>query len=187
MRAVSEQVFQLVVAACGLLLVPAAAAAQSHSGLGAHDAMPRSVEPAVIGSCAPARINFIATNTTDRKTRSAEFVNVPQASVSFNQRADGCVVVHFSAVVLARTIFDQPQRIVIRAVLDEGQKIAVPRDVQLSGDDDEEGDGRWARAHSMFFVFPEVPSGIHKMNLQWKSPEGGDVFIHQHTVLVHHE
>lgn len=173
-----------------VVLLPTAAVSQTQaprSGIPAQEAEPKAVQTPVVGSCKPTNIRFIATNSTDLQTRSPDFVNIPQASVQFNQHTDGCVIVHFAGVVLARTFSDEPQRIIIRAILEDTNTAAVPRNVQLSGDDDEEGDGRWARAHSMFFVFPNVPAGSHRMLLQWKSPEGGFVFMHQHTVLVHHE
>ncbi len=173
-----------------VVLLPTVAAAETQvlrSGIPAQEIEPKARQTPVVGACEPTRIRYIATNSTDQQTKSTEYVHVPQGSVQFEQHADGCVIVHFAGVVLARTFFDEPQRIVIRAILEDTNMVAVPRNVQLSGDDDEEGDGRWARAHSMFFVFPNVPAGTHRMTLQWKSPEGGLVFMHQHTVLVHHE
>jgi len=190
MHSVFVRVLKRAIGLLCVVLLPAVATAETQarrSGIPAQEIEPKAVQTPVIGSCQPTRIRYVATNSTDLQTNSTEYVTVPQASVRFEQRAGGCVIVHFAGVVLARTFFDEPQRIVIRAILEDANMTAVPRNVQLSGDDDEEGDGRWARAHSMFFVFPNVPAGSHKMTLQWRSPEGGLIFMHQHTVLVHHE
>jgi len=163
-----------------------------------------TIETPVSGSCAPVKIEYLATNTIDLRTDSKEYVKVPQGSLVFNQRVRGCVIVQFAAVVFAGDVDDAKQRILIRAILEDMNLIAVPRNVSLSGDDDEEseeeespaaaeeeeeggGDHRWPRAHAMNFVFPNVPPGPHRMTLQWKSPLGGDIFMHQHTVLLHHD
>jgi hypothetical protein len=183
-----------VIGVLGVCLLPTVAATEPQPKA--------TVETPVTGSCAPVKIEYLATNTIDLRTDSKEYVKVPQGSLVFSQRVRGCVIVQFAAVVFAGDVDDAKQRILIRAIIEDTNLIAVPRNVSLSGDDDEEGEGeeeptaaeeegggdhRWPRAHSMNFVFPNVPPGLYRMTLQWKSPLGGDVFMHQHTVLLHHD
>jgi hypothetical protein len=155
-----------------------------------------TIETPVTGSCAPVKIEYLATNTIDLRTDSKEYIKVPQGSLVFSQRVRGCVIVQFAAVVFAGNVDEAKQKILIRAIIEDTNLIAVPRNVTLSGDDDEDeteeegeegGDHRWPRGHAMNFVFPNVPPGLYRMTLQWKSPLGGDVFMHQHTVLLHHD
>ena len=147
----------------------------------------RVIAPSVVGGCQPTRMHFIATNSTEQQTTSTEYVNMPQAGVGFTQHERGCVIVQFAGVVFANSVGDIAHRIMVRAVLEGTNRVATPRNVQLSGDDDEENDGRWARAHGMNFVFPDVPEGEYRVQMQWRSPQGGTIYVHQHTVLVQHE
>jgi hypothetical protein len=73
----------------------------------------------------------------------------------------------------------------VRPLLD-GAIVAVPLETQFSGDDDEDANGRWARTHSMSFVYPNVSAGSHAIRMQFRSFGGATVFIHRHTTLVEH-
>jgi|RhiMethySRZTD1v2_1073278.scaffolds.fasta_scaffold243907_2 hypothetical protein len=153
----------------------------------AQTAAPKAAEVPVAGSCSPRQTSYIATDSTDLLTDSQEYVNAPQASVRFQQRTNGCVIVHFTGVVFTSGVEASAPRILVRAVLEGTNLVATPTDVSLSGDDDEDFDGHWARAHAMIFVFPSVTAGRYKASVQWKSPDGQAVFMHQHTVFIRHQ
>jgi hypothetical protein len=168
----------LFAAALGLLVTGIAAA---------QTAAPKAAEVPVVGSCSPGMTDYTATDSTGLITDSLEYVNAPQASVRFQQRTNGCVIVHFTGVVFTSGVEASAPRILVRAVLEETGQVATPTDVSLSGDDDEDFDGNAPRAHAMIFVFPSVSPGRYKASVQWQSPDGQGVFMHQHTVLVRHQ
>jgi hypothetical protein len=165
-------------AALGLLSVGTAAA---------QTPAPKAAVAPVVGSCSPQMIDYTATDSTGLITDSLEYVNAPQASVRFVQRTNGCVIVHFTGVVFTSGIEASAPQILVRAVLEETGQVATPTDVSLSGDDDEDFDGNSPRAHAMIFVFPSVSPGGYKASVQWKSPDGQGVFMHQHTVFIRHQ
>ncbi len=61
----------------------------------------------------------------------------------------------------------------------------APGEVQFSGDDDEDGDGRWARSAAYNFLCTVTP-GVHTFKAQFRSLDGGLVFIHKSSLFVHH-
>jgi hypothetical protein len=152
------------------------------SGLADRTAEPQATVAPVLGTCAPTKISYIASNSTDTSTTSSSYVALPQAGRSITQAAAGCIVVRFSGVVFAPSA---GRLILLRAVLD-GATVSVPTNVQLSGDDDEDNDARWARAHSFEFVFPSVSAGNHTVQIEWRTPTGQQVFVHQRTLTIHH-
>ena len=139
----------------------------------------------VTGTCKTTKTDFAATDLTFSSTTSTAFVNIPEASVSFQQggASPSCAIVMYSAEVFAAA--DSTALMYVRALLD-GVTAATPAQTQFSGDDDEDGDGRWARSHAMNFVFPSVSPGGHTITMQFRSSDGGAVFTHQHTTLVEH-
>jgi hypothetical protein len=161
-----------------------AKAIESHS-----EGQPNSAQAAVVGRCSPLRTKYIASNSTDLQTFSMEYVNAPQASVAFKQHARGCVIAFFSAVVFGPGVRAVARQVVVRAVLvgTGTDVVGTPTDVLLSGDDDENFNGRFARAHSMIFVFPEVNGGSYRLAVQWKTPGGETIFMHQHSLIVRHQ
>ena len=140
---------------------------------------------AVTGTCKSGKTNYSATNLTGSNTTSTSYVNVPDATVSFTQggSVSSCVIVHFTAETFANA--GGTALLYVRPLLDGGT-LATPVETQFSGDDDEEQDGRWARSHAMNFVFPSVSPGGHTIQMQFRSFDGGQVNIHQHTTLVDH-
>jgi len=140
--------------------------------------------PAVTGTCKATKISFATGETTGLSTTSTAYVAMPDMSVTFKigGTATVCVKVEFSAFVFAaldRLIF-------VRALMD-GATVGSPSEVQFSGDDDEEGDGKWARSHAFNFAFPTVAPGTHTIIIQWKSFDGGTVFVHKRSMFVHHK
>ncbi len=175
--------------ALGLVAMSASASSPMQSGIPAQQVVPKAGETPVLGSCDPGRTKYIASNSTDLQTSSMDYVAAPQSSVGFQQQADGCVVVYFSGVVFAPGARAVARRILLRAVIEGAgtELIATPGDVQLSGDDDENFNGRWARAHSMIFVFPAVNAGHYRVAVQWRAPDGNTVHLHQHSLFVRHQ
>lgn len=139
---------------------------------------------AVSGTCRATTISFVTGETTGESTTSTTFVDVPDMSVSFDigGAANGCVKVEFSAYVFAAS----GRLIIVRALLD-GATAGSPSQVQFSGDDDENADGKWARSHAFNFAFPNVAPGTHTITIQWLSFDGGTVFMHRRSMFVHHK
>src|SRR5687767_4821457 len=175
-------------AAIGLLAMSASASPPTESGIPAQRVVPKAMETPILGSCDPGRTRHVASKSTDLQTSSMDYVAAPQSSVGFQQQADGCVIVYFSGVVFAPGARAVARRILLRAVLEGAgaELIATPSDVQLSGDDDENFNGVGARAHSMIFVFPAVNAGHYRATVQWKTPDGNTVHLHQHSLFVRH-
>ncbi len=139
----------------------------------------------VSGICTDmTKINYKSDDSIDHSTFSTSFVNVPKASVGFNQggSSSGCVIVTFTAEA-----FTDPDGLMqVRARLDDSVT-AAPGVVQFSGDEDEDADGRWARSHAFTFIFPSVAPGSHLVRIQFRTVDFfRQVVIHKHTVVVQH-
>ena len=149
---------------------------------GPQAATPQAV---VTGACTDmTKVNYKSDNSINKSTSSTSFVNVPNTGVSFTQggASSGCVIVTFTAEAFA----PGSRLLQIRARLDDSVT-AAPGNVQLSGDDDEDGDGRWARSQAFAFIFTSVAPGSHFVRMQFRSPDVfGSVLIHKHTVVVQH-
>ena len=176
-------------AALGLVAMSASASLPTRSGIPAQQVVPKAVETPILGSCDPGRPRYVASTSSDLQTSSMAYAAAPQSSVGFQQQADGCVIVYFSGVVFAPGARAVARRILLRAVLEGAgtELVATPSDVQLSGDDDENFNGLGARAHSMIFVFPAVNAGHYRVAVQWKTPDGNTVHLHQHSLFVRHQ
>jgi hypothetical protein len=109
-------------------------------------------------------------------------VDVPDMSITYTQGKTGCVLASFSAFTFA----PGDALLFVQAILD-GATVAAPGEVQLSGDDDEEGDGHWARSHSFTFAFPSVSAGSHTIKVQFRSFDGKIVFVHKRSLAVSHK
>lgn len=149
------------------------------------DVQAETTAPALAGSCTITRVNFVTKETLATTTSSAAYTNIPELTVPFTMAGTtrSCVKVEFAAMVFAG---NQPGNLMrVRARLD-GVTIGSPTDVQLTGDDDEDNDGRWARSHAMNFAFNNVAPGPHTISIQFQSFSGGPVFVHKASVFVHH-
>jgi|GEM_PF-5794423 hypothetical protein len=138
---------------------------------------------AATGQCATQRITIRTNPEGDQvSTASTVFVNVPRSGLTFTQggTAPSCVMVRFSAVTFA-----PDKRVLDVRVLVDG-RVAQPGPVLFSGDDDEDFDGRWARAHSFDFLVPNVAPGQHNVRVQARSFTGGPVYLNTRSTVVHH-
>jgi hypothetical protein len=134
------------------------------------------------GTCGNlATVDFKTDDSLNASTTSTNFVDVPNAKISFTQGSPGCVIVTFSAESWAPS----SRLTLIRARLDSSTT-AQPGSVQFSGDDDENNNGKWARAHGFTLVFPSVSSGSHNVQIQYESWTGGRVFLYKHTTTIQH-
>lgn len=119
-----------------------------------------------------------------KSTSSSTYANLLNGNVAFRQGGTtaSCVVVDFSAYSFAPA----GRLLMVRAVLD-GVTVAAPFEVQFSGNDDDDGDGQWARSHAFNFLFPSVSPGLHTVAIQFRSFfDTQQVFIHRHSVVVRH-
>lgn len=173
--------------ALSALLLSAAAGSGFAENTGRAPDGPQAAAPQAVvsGNCANVtKINYKSDENIDKFTSSSSFVNVPNAGVSFSQggTGSGCVIVTFTAEAFA----PGGRLLQVRARLDDSVT-AAPETVFLSGDDDEDGDGRWARSRAFTFIFPSVAPGSHFVRMQFRSPDiFGRVYIHKHTVVVQH-
>jgi len=136
------------------------------------------------GTCKKAsNIDFaVATDGLDNTT-SLSFVDVPDMSVDFVAKGnDGCALVEYSASTFA----DAGNVVYVRALLD-GTTVCAPDALQLSGDDDENGDGKWSRSHAFNFVCTGLIAGDHNIKIQWMGFTGGVIYVHQRSLFVHHK
>jgi hypothetical protein len=165
-------------------LTPIMAHAASDAGV-AKQAQSSAKRVLTTGGCPLTRMNFAASTLDGSGTTSTSFVDVPEASLTFFQGGtlSNCVIVNFSAMSFASTA--STALVLVRAVLD-GVVVAIPPETQFSGDDDEDADFRWSRSHDYNFVFPRVAPGSHTVTMQFRSSDGGQVFINRHTMVVYH-
>ena len=145
--------------------------------------------PALTGACTVTKIKFSTGENTTLPTTSTTFVAMPNMSVAFTMGGlvPSCVKVEFSAYVFASTSALAPsgELMFVRARLD-GVTVGSPSEVQLDGDSDEDGDGKWARSHAFNFAFTNVTPGLHTITIQWRSLSGGTVFVHRRSMFVHY-
>jgi hypothetical protein len=162
-------------------LIPAAYGQDAGSNGLAERVAPKA---AVTGECNVQRVSFTTSTDTNGDTRSTSFVNVPEAKVSFTQHGTNpdCIIVSFTAQSFAPA---NRGLLMVRAVLD-GSTVLEPGQQQLSGDDDEDFDGRWARSHGFTWAVNNVSPGSHEIQIEFRSFYGDRVFIHQHTTTVQH-
>ncbi len=173
--------------ALSALLLSAAAGSGFAENTGRAPDGPQAAAPQamVSGNCADVtKINYKSDDSINQSTTSTTFVDVPNSTVFFNEGGAGssCVIVTFTA----ETFAPDSRLLQVRARLDNSVT-ASPGVVQLSGDDDEDRDGRWARSHAFTFIFPSVAPGSHDVRMQFRSPDiFGRVYIYKHTVVVQH-
>ena len=143
--------------------------------------------PAVVKSCAAMpRMSFAATNDQETvSTASTTFVDLPPLAVRMNipGSSKSCLKVELSAVTFSAT---NSELISMRVLLD-GVTELLPGEPQWSGDDDENADGHWARAHAASFYMTGLSPGFHTVSVQWRSHSGNTVFAHWRSIGVHHK
>ena len=130
-----------------------------------------------------SKIDFATGEDIGHTTTSTTFVDVPGMSVDFTigGQVRSCLKIEYSAVAFA----PDDELMFVRALLD-GAVAGSPSEVQLSGDDDEDVNGHWARSHAFNFAFANVAPGAHTIEIQWRSEFGGTVATHRRSVFVHH-
>jgi hypothetical protein len=167
------------IAAVMALTLPSTAHAQDGTGVS-----PRREAPAAVtttGPCIVGHVSFHNENTCCISTSSQSFVDIPNNSVNFEIPGvvPACAIVTFSAHSFAT---GPGEILAIQALLD-GVPMA-PGAVQFSGDDDEDGDGRSTRTHSVTFVATSVAAGVHRVQMQFERENGFPVFLTQPSVVV---
>ena len=170
--------------ALGLALaLSGSALAVEHNGQASTAENRDSSRAVVSGNCDGLTATKFKTDTdANDSTSSGNFVTVHGTSTAFNQSLAGCVIVTFSSESYA----EFNRLLYVRARLD-GATTAAPGAVQFSGDDDEDGDGRWARSRSYTIIFPTVAAGNHTVTMQFRSLSfGTSVHLGKHTTVVQH-
>ncbi len=129
------------------------------------------------------KIDGITDDSTGKSTSSTSFVDIPNTAIAVDigGSATTCAKVEFSAYAFATT---GGTALLYVQVTRDGAACA-PGEVQFSGDDDEDGDGRWARSAAYNFLCTVTP-GVHTFKAQFRSLDGGLVFIHKSSLFVHH-
>jgi len=162
----------LVVPATGVL-----AGSQRGSASGEPEgqaAAPSAAAPEAVGTCtALSKLSF-SQATTGGSTTSSSFVSIPNGAVTLSTASTGCIAVTFTAEAFAG---GSPGALMYVRATRNGVACQASEDWQLTGDDDEDGDGRWARGHAYSCVFTNVPAGTHTIRMQYRSGVGGTVFI----------
>ena len=150
---------------CGGLLMLAVSTTE------ASDALP------VGGNCSPLKGKFIA-STFGAGTTSTAFANIPQSSLTFvlGGASASCVIVRFSAVASAAA----PNAIMIRAFLDN-TTAALPAEAAFVSTVNSGISG-----HTFEYILPGVAPGNHTVRMQFRSANGGTVFVLAHNTVVQH-
>jgi hypothetical protein len=133
--------------------------------------------PTIASNCKVGKADIVTLEST-QSTTSTSYVSVPGMSKSVKM-SKGCII----AVVSDWPFAAGGELLYIRVTVDGAT--GSPAEVQFSGDDDENSDGKWARSHSAQFVFV-VPKGPHTVSLEWKSFFGGTVFLHTPVMVIYH-
>jgi hypothetical protein len=172
----------------GSVLPAAAQSPAVSSGIPEGTAAQRAIgPPAVAKNCAAmAKVSFAATNNQETiSTTSTTFVDLPPLSVRFNLPgpSQSCLKVELAAVTFAAV---SGELISMRVLLD-GTTELLPGEPQWSGDDDENANGEWARAHAADFYIFGVPPGTHTVTAQWRTHFGNTAFSHWRSMGVHHK
>jgi hypothetical protein len=168
-----------VVMALGGLAAAESAFSRTGAGHGAPGGERLGPSTTISGDCSTRKIGYASSDETGLSTSSPDFVDVPGMALTFETARSGCVLVSYSAVVLAAGA-DRPL-LNVRAMLD-GAFPSFPGEVQLEGD----SQGEWADARAFNFVFIRVPAGTHTVKMQWRSADFGIVWTHERTMLVSH-
>jgi hypothetical protein len=158
-------------------LSTATAAAQVGSDGLVHGARTKgAVAPAAAGACNPTKIAYKTSNVSANMTSNV-FAVVPQTPVAFTQGGvnPSCVIVRYSAMAAA----SYPKWIPLRVLLD-GSVVAEPGEIQY------EGYTEISLARSFDFIFPSVAPGAHTVRVEWRSFNGGIIFMHDRTIIVQH-
>jgi hypothetical protein len=169
-------------AAAGIATAVAQGSAAGHGT--AHRAT--RVAPAAtvaISNCRLPKADFITNDVYNLSTTSTSYVAVPGMTKKITQggSTSGCVVVNVSGYSYA------PDGALefVSVKLDGVQ--GSPYEVQFSGDDDEDGDGRWAQAHAAVFAFRGVAPGIHTISMVYNSFDGHEVFMNEPAMSIGHK
>lgn len=147
----------------------------------------KASQPAVVANClSMPKVSFAATNGPETtSTTSTTFVNLAPLSVTF--KVGGTALTCMKVDVAAETFAAGTGELIVMRVLLDGTTEFLPGEPQWSGDDDENGDGKWARSHAANFYLANIAPGNHTVTVQWRSFFGGTVFSHFRSLSVQHK
>ena len=123
------------------------------------------------GKCITTATNYRVI-TDNAGTTSTNFVNMPQSVINFVQggNAPGCVILTFTSVITTASTW-----MYVNARLDGTNSIDAGR---LFGRVD------FQDTRTGVFVFQNVAPGNHKIVLQFRSNNGGNVTVYNRTLAV---
>jgi hypothetical protein len=135
----------------------------------------RAVTLAATGTCNPNRVTFRIA-TSQEGTTAIDFVNVPGGYVNINVggTSPSCVIATFSASARANNSI-----MFVRARIQQLGAIAEPASAFFA-----EPSGVFFKAHSMQFVFPNIPPGQYTVRAQFRSQNGQLVVVGSRTLTV---
>jgi hypothetical protein len=116
------------------------------------------------------------TETTTFFLTDENFRTVPGTQINFRQGAIGCVIVLFTSEANASV----DTGAVVRAVMDNGSRIATPPYVYFVREDTA------LAARSFAFVFKNVPAGNHRVLIQASLDGMGSAALEFRTTVVHY-
>jgi hypothetical protein len=175
-----------VMVATMVLLLGASQLMQAQSGVpeGASASNPDAPQVTAVNCTPTPKVSFAVTNGTEVvSTTSTSFVDLPGMSVTFN--VPGAAVTCLKVDLAAMTFAAAGAELLFMRVLVDGNEI-LPGPIQWSGDDDENANGRWARAHAASFYTTVFP-GVHNVRAQFRSFGGQSVFAHARSISVNHK
>jgi hypothetical protein len=114
------------------------------------------------------------TETTTVFLTQEDFTTVPGTQIRFRQGARGCVIVLFTSEAVASA----GTGVVVRAVMDDGARIATPPYVYFAREDTS------LQARSFAFMFKNVPAGTRRVLIQGSRDGNGSAALEFRTTVV---
>lgn len=154
-----------------------------------HKAAAVAIPDAASKNCAALpKVDFAVTSNQESfSTSSVSFVDLPPLAVTFTIPGTVGLGKNCLKVDVAAVTFAPAGELINMRVLLDGASEFLPGEPQWSGDDDEDADGKWARAHAANFYLPSVPNGTHTVSVQFRSFFGGQVTAHWRSLSVMHK
>ena len=124
------------------------------------------------------KFRFVSSSESQLTTTNTGFTRVPDMLLEVKTKRKGAMVIQYYAEVYA----EPNEQMMVEARVDGAA--AMPGEVQLCGDSDEEGDGQSITTHSFVWVVEHVTRGTHQVEMVWRSASGGPVWTHSRTMIV---
>jgi len=130
---------------------------------------------ATSASCRSPMLDYTSSTQGGNWTTSLTYVDIPEASVTFEQKKAGCIIVKFDgpAYVFGTAVED------VAAFLDGNEMF--PGEIVFGS-----GDYAYWNSRAASWVATNVTAGAHTVQMKFESTNGQNVNIDVHTTAVWH-